>query len=433
MSHWQRYARRFEARPGAARVAPSLPITAWLATVFGCFAIGYIFSYLGEVSLRNQLFLKPSYGYPVMVVAALVMTATSAVALRALWVHWRIVALLALHVLMMLAGAMLGRFTEVQNGILVYRMETIVVLISCLVVFSAMPISIAIRALRMAVLFACAVNVAEFFHLLPFHYVLSYVVGRSAGFYANPNVAAFYIAAATPLICLQSSQLRRMIYLIATFIGVGLTFSRGGLVVWAVGVVLMQILPESEAGSAARLSIRRYAPVAAIAVLAIVAYLLFAKIALALDPFLNQNTVGRLQFAVDQNTKDRLYLASAGFNAFMDNPIFGLGVGYTYQWQVGNDVHNLFLMFAAEYGIIGLAWIAGFVVLILRYPRPYGIWFAGVFCASAMFTHNHMDNPAFGVLAALYLVAAARLSQGRTVVQPARRMVRAGPAAAGAA
>ncbi|HJQ76767.1 MAG TPA: O-antigen ligase family protein [Acidimicrobiia bacterium] len=61
----------------------------------------------------------------------------------------------------------------------------------------------------------------------------------------------------------------------------------------------------------------------------------------------------------------RFTLMEQGMDAFLDNPLFGIGLGNSHE-LFGQIIHNTLLWTAAELGVIGLIVFAGFLIWIAR-------------------------------------------------------------------
>ena len=73
----------------------------------------------------------------------------------------------------------------------------------------------------------------------------------------------------------------------------------------------------------------------------------------------------------------------------------------------------MFVLMLAELGLVGGIWITAFLLSIARYGAPFGLLVVIMFSVSALFTHNHFEWPAVGMLFALYLVVAKRYEKKR--------------------
>jgi O-antigen ligase len=103
-------------------------------------------------------------------------------------------------------------------------------------------------------------------------------------------------------------------------------------------------------------------------------------------------TSGRVS---DDSASERLTVALAALDLFMQHPLLGAGAGSTYLWSLPVSPHNQPLALAAEFGIVGLAGWAWMLVLILRgryfAERPLQLAGAVLFVFYSMFSHALFD------------------------------------------
>jgi hypothetical protein len=288
------------------------------------------------------------------------------------------------------------------------------VTISFVVIFSLCKrLDRIIQVVGLVVAVSAGINLIEYClpQLLPvaFH---TRVSGRAAGFAEDPNESAIYICLPLPLIAFFAPRLMRYIWYAIALAGVLVTFSREGMVLWVAAVVLTEVLKQRETTSLLFTGVS----LLAIKFLFVALVLAYAASAFggidALFPYLDENTRSRLNFTADD--RDRLYLAERGIDAFLNAPLFGNGTGSSD--TVGgppDGPHNMFILMFAELGLVGGIWITAFLRSIARYGAPFGLMVVAMFSLSAVFTHNHFDWPAVGMLFALYLVVARSMARKR--------------------
>jgi len=249
-------------------------------------------------------------------------------------------------------------------------------------------------------------NLAEFFHMLPSGWMFSSDVGRSGGFYGNPNTAGFFIATALPLACIRAGAAKRIFYTTLAIVGVSLTFSRGAVAELMAAIVVTNLFA---VGGALKLRKTRLFTLMILAILILLGFFFFTLIQSVLLPYLNHDTMQRLQVFATASTFQRYDLVIYGIQLFLDHPLFGAGVGSTFASLYQQSSHNLVVQIAAEFGLVGLAWLGALWVILWRYPRPINIWFLAVFTASWPFIHWQLETTGFGIAMALYLVTATRM------------------------
>ncbi len=230
----------------------------------------------------------------------------------------------------------------------------------------------------------------------------SIVVGRAAGLYLNPNIAAGVIVA-TMLLLIASIPARRMLWLLIGSLAVILTLSRGGLISWVVVVMVLLFKRTIPFTSALRW----------VAVLAVVVTLL--GLAGYLDPIL-QTFTSTTAFASriaafsaspgysgesgDVSIPMRLLAAKEAWNLFLAHPLLGAGIGATTEWSLSIYPHNIYLRHLAEHGILGFVIYLSFVAAITwRMPKGVRFAMAAFWLVLGLFDHNVLDNRALLTIA----------------------------------
>jgi len=101
---------------------------------------------------------------------------------------------------------------------------------------------------------------------------------------------------------------------------------------------------------------------------------------------------------VDQAALDRIAAAAKAWDVFSDSPWLGAGVGHTRSWDLADAPHNMYLVFAAEFGgIVGLSLLTLYFISVyfsiadpsLKYNARLVLQFLALFF---FFTHNHFDD-----------------------------------------
>jgi hypothetical protein len=272
------------------------------------------------------------------------------------------------------------------------------------------------QAILMAVVMAVALNIYEFFNPLAF----SNIAGRSAGLYINPNISA----AACILGMIASIELVENKYRgpFVLFVGLGvyLTFSRGGIMVWLGVVLLMCII--------GTIHLRRLVLTMMIAVVAVTILMLsnLDLMASLFDRFgaLDQNVLQRIVWLkkpsfYDSPSMDRISVAKITWDMFLDKPLLGNGTGASSEWNtIGVSSHNMFLNLMADHGILGL-FIVPFLVIAVTWRtvvemRHMAIIFSFFILVWSLFSHNVLEERY--ILLAIALVTAmvtrSRMRQG---------------------
>lgn len=173
-----------------------------------------------------------------------------------------------------------------------------------------------------------------------------------------------------------------------------MTFSRGGMYNAVGGIVILLIFGLSDVST----GLRRLVP----------AVILGALFVLFIYPVLNDFTGGALQERFeDTGTSQRSDIAWTDVEMFMDNPIFGVGVGASYaireKYSHKAMAHTEFARMISEHGTFGLAAILvmlAFSIANLRRPNstPGRAFIAGGLTWACLFMTNagmRLAAPAF--------------------------------------
>lgn len=283
----------------------------------------------------------------------------------------------------------------------VWRLQFVAVTIASFFVMANYPrVERVILVYRIVVIVGCLMNFIEF--LYPTVLRMSLVPGRAAGLLENPTVSAMFIASAVPLLTLHVRPLVRLSIYFITLVGVFVTFSRGGLIIWIAAVAVSLYFPSADV----RLNFRHIVTILIGFFLAVIFAIFYIDIInMILKPLagqLDRNTSTRLTTLDDFAGRDRFYVLALGWEAFLEAPFFGHGIGYTWNWGYFQSVHNQFVITLAEQGLLGAVWMFGFLWALWRFARPFSLWILVIFILSALITHNYFDNGIYGLLIALY-------------------------------
>lgn len=223
-------------------------------------------------------------------------------------------------------------------------------------------------------------------------YPWSSVVGRAAGVFTNPNIAA---GSMSLLILLSLDGVRRSwreAYFAFVALVVLATLSRGGYAAISFsGLVLL---------ASGTLDRRR-----GLAVAAIVAFLVTAAYGFARWRFGEQVSVladvgfrELLRLTPDESISagERGQVARAALELIGDFPVRGAGLLATTQWRLPVSTHNIFLRAGAELGSVGLALLCTMFVQVARSGRlkvnAQGVALGGAFLILCFTSHNVLDN-----------------------------------------
>jgi O-antigen ligase len=244
------------------------------------------------------------------------------------------------------------------------------------------------RLVAVFVLFATALNVYEFFNLGAF----SSVLGRAAGLYINPNISGSSILAGMIVGLGVIPQRWRSPFILTALLGIALTFSRGALLC-ATAVLIILCVKNV-------VSVRSLIVSLAVFVLGVMAALgvtrqsgkLVAAYELSATQWIRLGIgSGPLAEGDELSNSLRREVAERSWEAFLQRPITGEGTGAT-----GDTTHNMYLMFAAEHGIIGLLLFPLLPLSLLathdarRSPETWA--FASFILFWGLFSHNVLEE-----------------------------------------
>jgi O-antigen ligase len=224
------------------------------------------------------------------------------------------------------------------------------------------------------------------------------VLGRAAAMFINPTMATEAILLAFLLSCAATKMKYRTLLFILLGAGILVTFTRSAMIAW---VLLWPLLIA-----------KRVLPKSAIIVTSIVlgTGLLFLG---AFESYLGSrqdfdgalaNIQARLDFFSnvtldDDSSQERAEVIRAGWDLFLQNPIFGAGAGATHYWPLRGSTHNQLLMLAAEYGILGIGLWIWLAIILWKgeffQNRNLQFAMAFLFVFMSMFTHLMFDSASY--------------------------------------
>jgi O-antigen ligase len=187
------------------------------------------------------------------------------------------------------------------------------------------------------------------------------VEGRAVGFYLDPNDCANALILGMILTVDILPKKLRIFWILIVGFGVVLTFSRGGMLAWFFVVILMNL---SRIISAQKSLLW-------ILVMGIVLFFTSqlgggligdgSNIYNQLDSVALERVEGMIDggesVVEDASTVERKAVAEKGWEMFLERPIFGYGIGSTYDRNITGfsvSTHNTYLLYLAEYGVLGI-------------------------------------------------------------------------------
>lgn len=220
------------------------------------------------------------------------------------------------------------------------------------------------------------------------------VLGRAAAMFINPTMAGEAILLVYLLGCAAIRIAYRGPLLLLAGAAILTTFSRASILAWILIFLILtcrKMLPRS--------AIITAAIVFGISVLFLGSFQTYLNSRQEFDAAAG-NLVSRLDFFSsftfnDDSSQERAGVIRAGWELFLQDPIFGAGAGATLFWSHRASTHNQLLLLAAEYGIFGVGlWLWLLVILWKgKFFEDKGLQFAMAFLFAFMslFTHQMMD------------------------------------------
>jgi O-antigen ligase len=401
---------------------------AWYQTLVLSVAIGVIFSNLPIYAYILNPGLLPKYAYfsIFFLMAPLVLVRSRALGayLMSPFVLWATLLLVInlIHLLGFSAMADWGGISLIDNQIearralIATRAQYILFSIFLgFAVYTAPRKSYLFTLVFLMILLPCAVifDFAQPGTLYPLD-TEGAVLGRAAAMFINPTMAGEAILLVFLFGCAVTSTKYRVPLFLLCGAGTLATFSRSSIIGW------LLILPI--------LVYKRTLPKSAVITTAVVLGMCLIFVG-AFENYLNSrqeleaassNILSRLDFFSsfkfnDDSSEERADVIRAGWELFLQDPFFGAGAGATRFWAQRGSTHNQLLLFAAEYGILGIVlWIWLLVILWQgRFFEERGLQLAMVFMFAFMslFTHQMLDAASYW-LATFAMVSVRRSGAG---------------------
>lgn len=254
------------------------------------------------------------------------------------------------------------------------------------------------------------------------------VLGRAAAMFINPNLAGEAILHIVVLGFAVLARPYRMPLFLLAGVAILTTFSRAAIIAWMVLLGLFiykRTLPKSAVVS---LTI-------AIAIL-LVFIGSFESYISSREEFEDAatNILSRLNFFScfsfdDDSSEERAGVIQAGWELFLQNPLFGSGAGATHFWRHRGSTHNQLLLLAAEYGVLGILLWGWMLIMLCKSgfftDRGLRYAMAFLFAFMSLFTHQMLDAASYWLVTfALVCAVPGSASAGPLPPWPRQRMVR---------
>lgn len=254
------------------------------------------------------------------------------------------------------------------------------------------------------------------------------VLGRAAAMFINPNLAGEAILHIVILGFAVLARRYRMPLFLLAGVAILTTFSRAAIIAWMVLLALFIY--------------KRTLPKSAVVSLAIALAILLVFIG-SFETYISSreefedaatNILSRLNFFSsftfdDDSSEERAGVIQAGWELFLQNPLFGSGAGATHFWRHRGSTHNQLLLLAAEDGALGILLWGWMLIMLCKSSffsdRGLRYAMAFLFAFMSLFTHQMLDAASYW-LATFALVCAMPGSApvGPLPPRPRQRMAR---------
>ena len=259
-------------------------------------------------------------------------------------------------------------------------------------------------AVLIVVIFSVFMNYGEFFHLFSKKWEFSFVIGRAAGLYENPNISGQQLVMGMVLSVFVVPKKLRWWYCLFVASGVMMTFSRGAITLWMIAVFGLSwgnvfALPR-------KLSLAGLGVGVVLLSVALASGDWVSGIKSAgLGSYLNSNTTNRIGESFfdqsDYSARTRMYVAEKGLDMILEKPVLGWGVGATNNVDTAIAPHNMFILLGIEYGIVGISIFCGLIWLLWRGGNERTGIIAVLYAVGGLFSHNNLQQPTVILVLAL--------------------------------
>lgn len=307
-----------------------------------------------------------------------------------------------------------------------WRVLAIVEMLSFLAVFmDAQADRFARLTLVIGVHVGVAINIYELFVPMSF----SNVFGRSAGLYLSPNLAGEALVLGMILGITVVPAWYRGIFVLLAGVGVFVTFSRGGLVGWGIGLCGLLV--------GRFMGVTHLVRTGLVAMVVIIIVLLpkadDIMTTLERTGSLNANVLERLAWLMDPSgvsdasSWSRKYVAQQAWERVGEQPFLGGGTGAVHE-RLDIPPHNQFLAYMMDHGLLGAMLLPLLLLALLWRAQDESLRIGLIFCCAVLwfsfFTHTMLNNShsllLFSLMAALASTGLPRMDRvvlSRTVAE----------------
>lgn len=270
------------------------------------------------------------------------------------------------------------------------RTLAIVVTVAYAILLTRAETAVAYSAVGLAVV-GSIINLQDFIDP-----IFSQVPGRAAGLYANPNISGTILIYLALIGSTRLATVPTYVLWSTVSVGVALTFSRSAWLILIISLVGLAILGRLGRGRGRIIFVSIISIFVGFIFISLISGDLYYIVARSpLSQYLDPNTIARLgasgSVIDDYSTMEREGVLRAGWQAFLDSPIYGHGLGYTLEWSEPVSTHNMFVLYLAERGLLGCLIYILMLSAILACTRGVYRLLAIAIWIDAFFTHNQLD------------------------------------------
>ena len=225
--------------------------------------------------------------------------------------------------------------------------------------------------------------------------------GRASGLYMDPNDCSYALVLGMIFTVGLFPQKLRIPWILIVGLGIALTLSRGGILCWIVVILAMmwnRII-------AYRNSTFWLLGIGGILLMSVLIGSGDSSTNLGL---LDSNAFERINGIIsgetlnDPSALERKGIAEKAEEMFLENPIFGCGIGSTSDFSITGftvSTHNMYLLYAAEYGILGIPILPLALYAVTRHACGEARTIANVFILfillASLFSHTVLDQRSY--------------------------------------
>jgi O-antigen ligase len=233
------------------------------------------------------------------------------------------------------------------------------------------------------------------------------IEGRATGLYLDPNDCSSSLILGMIFTVRIFPPKFRIFWILLVGFGIVLTLSRGGILCWVITVITLSLTSV--------IYLQQF--ILWILGIGLVLLLGLGDIGDSWNQLVDSNGLERLEGMIDGSTVEddsaleRQEVAQKGWEMFLERPIFGYGIGSTFDPSITRftvSTHNMYLQHLAEYGALGILILPLAIYSVIHRAcgdtRKLGICFAVFVLFSSLFCHTVLSLNSFLISFALIAV-----------------------------